>query len=95
MNKNIYIFHCTGGFDIDSSLTTHKAWNEDVVGFNLPDGSTVDLFVGLRVTNSKGEVKYINSEYDMIDLGFTEMEYDELSFHAYSNENPNELEKFV
>ena len=95
MNKNIYIFHCTGGFDIDSSLTTHKAWNEDVVGFNLPDGSTVDLFVGLRVTNSKGEVKYINSEHEMSELGFTEMEYDELSFKPLSNENPNEVDNFI
>ena len=51
MNKNIYTFNCTGGFDINSSLPTHKAWNGDVVAFNLPDGSTVDLFVGLRLTN--------------------------------------------
>ena len=95
MNKNIYIFNCTGGFDINSSLPTHKAWNGDVVGFNLPDGSTVDLFVGLRLTNLNGEVSYINSQYEMHSLGFSEMEYDELIFRALSNENPEEINEFV
>lgn len=95
MNTNIYTFKCTGGFDINSKLTTHRAWNGDVVGFNLPDGSTVDLFVGLRVTNSQGEIKFINSEDDMIEFGFTGMEYDETSFTAFKQENPEELEEFV
>ena len=95
MNKNIYTFNCTGGFDINSSLPTHKAWNGDVVAFNLPDGSIVDLFVGLRLTNLNGEVSYINSQYEMHSLGFSEMEYDELSFRALSNENPEEINEFV
>jgi hypothetical protein len=95
MNTNIYTFKCTGGFDINSKLTTHRAWNGDVVGFNLPDGSTVDLFVGLRVTNPQGEIKFINSEDDMIEFGFTGMEYDETSFTAFKQENPEELEEFV
>lgn len=95
MNTNIYTFKCTGGFDINSKLTTHRAWNGDVVGFNLPDGSTVDLFVGLRVTNLQGEIKFINSEDDMIEFGFTGMEYDETSFTAFKQENPEELEEFV
>jgi hypothetical protein len=95
MNTNVYTFKCTGGFDINSSLPTHKAWNGDIVGFNLPDGSTVDLFVGLRVTNINGEVSYINSQYGMHELGFSEMEYDELSFRAINNENPDETDELI
>ena len=95
MNKNIYIFSCTGGFDINSSFTTHKAWNGEVVGFNLPDGSTVDLFVGLRLTSRDGKESFINSEQEMAELGFSDMEYDELTFKALSNENPDETDNFV
>ena len=31
----------------------------------------------------------------MHELGFSEMEYDELSFRALSNENPEEINEFV
>jgi hypothetical protein len=47
------------------------------------------------VTNLNGEVSYINSQYGMHELGFSEMEYDELSFCALNNENPDETDELI
>lgn len=90
MDTNCYFFKCTGGFDINSKLTTHMSWDGEIVSFNLPDGSTADLFVGLRVVNPDGQEKYIHSVEDFEQIGFFGMDYDELIFFPENNENPNE-----
>ncbi len=90
MEANSYFFRCSGGIDIKSDLTTHKSWDGEVVGFNMPDGTIVDLYVGLRVTLPDGAEKYIYSVDDMSKYGFDNFDYDELVFIAEKDENPNE-----
>ncbi len=90
MQVNPYFFRCSGGFDIDANLTTHKSWDGEVVGFNLPDGTIVDLYVGLRITLPEGTENYIFSDEEMSKYGFYNMDYDELTFVAEEDENPNE-----
>ena len=53
-STNEYFFHCTGGFDVDTSLKVGRDYMHTPVCFHMPDGRVVDLFVGLRVVSPNG-----------------------------------------
>lgn len=86
-STNLYFFHCTGGFDVDSSLKVERDYMHSPVKFHLADGRVVDLFVGLRVTNPDGTESYLHGTEDFEQLGFSDMAYEELEFIPNETEN--------
>lgn len=86
---NLHSFCCTGFFEIDSSLISHKSWSGDVVSFTNGDGNEIDLCVGLRVVN-QGKETFIFDENEMESLGFGSLDYEDLIFEPRNDENPNE-----
>lgn len=87
---NEYFFNCTGGFDIQSNLKVGRNYNYTPVCFHLPDGRIVDLFVGLRVTNTDGTEEYLTTDKEFNSVGFFNQAYDELEFYPCDTEVENE-----
>jgi hypothetical protein len=88
LDTNEYLFEVKGGFDIDKRHLTKKAYDGNVVGFNLSDGRTVRLVVALEVESADGEkFEYVTDEYEMSELGFSCLDYQCLNFHPVGNEN--------
>lgn len=76
-----YLFNVTGGFDIDNRFTPIYAANgQDIVGFTLPDGREVNIEICLR-TEYNGKEKYIVSEKDMYEIGFSNLNYNSADFY--------------
>jgi hypothetical protein len=92
---NEYLFNCVGGFDVGTECKVGRNYVGDVVCFHLPDGRTVDLFVGLRVVNPDGTEDYYYSDSEFESLGFYNQEYDRMEFKAsnYLNQNDDYAEQ--
>jgi hypothetical protein len=86
-STNLYHFHCTGAFDVDSSLKVERDYMHSPVKFHLPDGRVVDLFVGLRVINTDGTEEYLHKTKDLEALGFIDQAYESLEFIPFDSEN--------
>jgi len=78
MNKT-YEIKCTGMIDVPESYEVNRNWQGDITGFTLPDGSLVDLFIGLRQTKGEQE-NFITDERTFQDLGFQAFQYEETTF---------------
>lgn len=88
---NLHSFCCTGFFEIDSSLMTHKNWSGDVVSFTDKNGNEIDLCIGLRVTSNDNQF-FVFDESEMTKLGFESLDYEDLIFEPQGDENPNETD---
>ena len=86
-SSNLYYFHCTGGFDVDTSLKVERDYMHSPVRFHLPDGRVADLFVGLRVVSPNGAEEWIHTTEDFDRIGFYNQAYEELEFIPDSEEN--------
>ena len=86
-SSNLYYFHCTGGFDVDTSLKVERDYMHSPVRFHLPDGRVADLFVGLRVVSPNGAEEWIHTTEDFDGIGFYNQAYEELEFIPDSEEN--------
>jgi hypothetical protein len=79
--SNEYRFTVTGGFLIDKTLKTERSFDGTPIGFTLPDGRTVRLAVALEVELDGGaDYRYVTSETEMSELGFTCLDYDQTDF---------------
>lgn len=87
ISTNEYFFHCTGGFDVDASLKVKRDYMHTPVGFCLPDGRLVELFVGLRVVNPDGTEEWLHKTEDFDRVGFYNQGYEALEFIPDTTEN--------
>ena len=84
---NEYFFKCIGGFDVDKNLKAIKGSLHETIKFELPDGRTVDLFVGLHVNNPDGTEEYLYNMNDFEALGLKNQCYDTAEFVPVDEEN--------
>ena len=77
----VHQFEVTGGFDVDAALKPELSVNGEVIAFKRPDGSTVWPVLALEVEPADGSKnKYIISEQEMRELGFSFLEYENAHF---------------
>lgn len=74
-------FAVTGNFDVEGKFKPVPNGDGTISGFQLPDGRTVRLILGLEVEDKNGKIRYVTSERQMERLGFSELYYDNLHFH--------------
>ena len=81
METNSHQFTVTGGFEVDASLKPIRDCLGDIVGFKRPDGKTVKLVVSLEVMSpDELKVNYRTTESAMEKLGFSCLDYTDLTF---------------
>jgi hypothetical protein len=76
-----YLFTLTGGYNVSPDLKEYLSFNGRVVGFTTPDGRVIRMTVALEVEEADGSFSYINSEKEMMQLGFGSLEYDIAEFN--------------
>lgn len=74
-----YLFTVTGGFHVDADWFPSFDCSGNIMGFEKPDGTVVDIAVCLRTENSMGE-KFQISEKQMEKIGFESLDYDRAEF---------------
>jgi hypothetical protein len=81
-NTTLHMFKATGGFHIDNKLKPAECYDGSyLVGFELPDGRTARLIIGLEIESADGgKCEYITASNDMEALGFEGLDYNELHF---------------
>jgi hypothetical protein len=71
----------TGSFGtVDKNLKELRGFNEEVVGFILPNGDRIRAIFALELEKADDTYTYITSESEMAQLGFKHMTYDETNF---------------
>ena len=81
MKTNSHLFTVTGGFEVDASLKPIRDIVGNIVGFKHPDGKTVKLVVSLEeMAPDELKVNYRTTESEMEKLGFSCLDYSDLSF---------------
>ena len=80
--KKETLFEATGAFDIDANLKPVCNGLGEICEYELPDGRIVRLVIALEI-ESKGSCTYITSETEMDELGFSDLNYDQLNFFEY------------
>lgn len=80
MKTNSHLFTVTGGFEVDASLEPIRDCL-GIVGFKRPDGKTVKLVVSLEeMSPDELKVNYRTAESEMEKLGFSCLDYTDLTF---------------
>lgn len=81
MNTNSHTFRVAGTFEVDVRLIPIRDYARQIVGFKRPDGTTVKLVIALEeMTPDELAVNYRTTETEMEKLGFSCLDYLDLSF---------------
>lgn len=92
-SSNEYCFTATGSLLIDKTLKIERSFDGRPIGFVLPDGRTVRLVVALEVELDGGtNYRYVTSETEMSELGFTCLDYDQADFTPAGEEKNEDYE---
>jgi len=76
-----YKFNVTGSFMIDKKLEPVVDSNGNVVAFKRPDGTVVQLVVGLeKISADETKFTYLTSEVSFRQHGFHCLDYEDLNF---------------
>ena len=77
----VYGFEVTGSFDISNNLKPFLSAQGETVGFRLPNGERVRPCITLEVESADGtKYRYVTSEEKMSDIGFENLDYDDIRF---------------
>jgi hypothetical protein len=85
-NEKEYGFDVRGGYSINKNFIPVLAYDGTIVGFTLPDGRTVRLTIALEIESKDGsKYKYVTSEKNMMNLGFSYLDYEYINFYPIEN----------
>lgn len=90
-NTNEYRFEIVGGLDVDTQNHCIRAHDGAVIGFRLPDGRTVRLVMCLEIESADGEeFTYLPECAAMDEIGFSNLDYDHLTFFPTDEDNDDD-----
>lgn len=75
-----HFFNCQGTIDVQECSEPIVGALHNTIGFSLPDGTTVDLAICIRVIDPDGNEKYITDESLFHLYGLTNLSYETAEF---------------